>query len=360
MKTSIEKVLAKKSPQKAVDIAKALGLSRKEVNSFLHKNTASFTQNADFQWSVISADELIIYLRQTKWIDCKSLEASLVAAGSPLDSPCQNITFIIPEKSSILLEASARLLALANQLVHAGKRVKLDFTACKATLSFLDRAGIFTQLHEDIIVAPEKPKETRALKYAGQSSAIVEMRSIDPAKLNKDLVMELTDKFVNLVGESYKTVVYTIFAELVTNLEEHSQTPIAGFAALQVYGGTQKHIQTVVSDSGIGIAKTLRPSLKSHYPSLHRQFQAETTSSDIALVIEAISQGEISRSGAGHGLGFKSTSRTAMKFNAKLSVRQETFSVMLKFKDGKLAEVLTDADLVRIRGTHICFDFDVD
>ncbi len=360
MKESIEKVLAKKSPQKAVDIAKALGLTRKEVNSFLHKNTDSFAKDADFQWSVISGNELIVNLQPKNWIDCKSLEESLVAAGSPLNSACEHITFIIPEKSAILLEASARLLALCNQLVNAGKKVKIDFTACKQTLTYLDRVGVLTQLHDDIGVIPAKPKEARALKYAGKSAALVEVGSIDPAKANKDIIIKLTKTFVNLAGEAYETVAFTIFSELVGNVSEHSQTPIPGFAALQVYSANRKHIQTIVSDSGLGISKTLRPSLKSHYPSLHRQYQTESVSSDIALVIEAISQGEISRFGAGRGLGFKSTTKQAMKFDAKLSIRQETFSVMLQFENGELSDVKKFTDLVKINGTHICFDFYVD
>lgn len=360
MEEVIKNILAKKSPQKAVDIAKALGLSRKEVNSFLHKNTSSFTQDSDFRWSIIAKNELIVYLQPKKWIDCSSLEAALLAAGSPLDTPHKSITFVIPERSAILLEASARLLALCNQLVYSGKEVKLDFTACKSTLTYLDRVGVLTHLHEKISVVPDKPEQTRALRYAGQSAALVEVRSLDPTKTNKDIIIELTEKFVNLAGENYKTVAYTIFAELVGNVSEHSQTPIPGFAALQVYSGNKKHIQTIVSDSGIGISKTLRPSLKSHYPSLYRQFQNESVSSDIALVIEAVSQGEISRFGAGRGLGFKSTTKQAMKFDAKLSVRQDTFSVMLQFEKGELADVRKFTDLVKINGTHICFDFYID
>ncbi|MES2729495.1 MAG: ATP-binding protein [Pseudomonadota bacterium] len=360
MKESIKKVLAKKSPQKAADIAKALGATRKEVNSFLHKNTDSFAKDDDFQWSEITGNELTVNLQPKNWIDCKSLEDSLVSAGSPLDSACNYITFIIPEKSAILLEASARLLALCNQLVHAGKKVKLDFSVCKQTLTYLDRVGVLTQLHDDISVVPAKPKEARALKFAGKSDALVEVGSIDPAKANKEIIIKLTKTFVNLAGEGYETVAFTIFSELVGNVSEHSQTPIPGFAALQVYSANRKHIQTIVSDSGLGISKTLRPSLKSHYPSLHRQYHTESLSSDVALVIEAISQGEISRFGAGRGLGFKSTTKQAMKFDAKLSIRQETFSIMLQFENGEISDVKKFTDLVKINGTHICFDFYVD
>lgn len=360
MKDSIEKILTKKSPQKAIDIAKALGLTRKEVNSFLHKNTEYFVKDAEFQWSALSIDELIIHLEPKSWIDCKSLEASLVKAGSPLDSTCKSFKFIIPEQSAILLEASARLLALCNQLVDIGKKVELDFTACKSALTYLDRVGVISELHEDISIVPDKPKQARALRFSGKSAALGEIRSIDPLKANKDVIIELTEKFVNLAGENYKTVAYTIFAELVGNISEHSQTPIPGFAALQLYKGKKKHIQTIVSDNGLGISKTLRPSLKSHYPSLYRQYQTESLSSDIALVIEAVSQGEISRFGVGRGLGFKSTTKQAMKFDAILSIRQESFSIVLEFENGKLFDVKNFTDLVKIKGTHICFDFYVD
>lgn len=360
MKDAIRKVLASKSPQKAVDIAKALGLTRKEVNSFLHKNTDSFVQDVNYQWSVYSKDELIVHLPSKNWIDCKSLEDSFSAAGSPLDSSCENITFIIPKDSAILLEASARLLALCNQLVYAGKRVKLDFTACKSTLTYLDRIGVLTQLHESISVVPDRPKETRSLKFKGKSPVLVEVGSINPARANKDIIIKLTETFVKQAGEAYKTVAYTIFAELVGNVSEHSQTPISGFAALQMYSSKRKHIQTIVSDSGLGISATLRPALKSHYPSLHRQYQSASIASDIALVIDAVSHGEVSRFGVGRGLGFKSTTKQAMKFDAKLSIRQETFAVMLQFENGELSDTRKFTDLVKIKGTHICFDFYID
>lgn len=35
-----------------------------------------------------------------------------------------------------------------------------------------------------------------------------------------------------------------------------------GFAALQLYKGKRRHIQTVISDSGLGIATTLKRNLK--------------------------------------------------------------------------------------------------
>ncbi|MCK5285339.1 MAG: hypothetical protein KAJ86_07125 [Alphaproteobacteria bacterium] len=169
--------------------------------------------------------------------------------------------------------------------------------------------------------------------------------------------MKLTDTFVSGLSENYRTVAFTIFAELIGNVSGHSESQILGFAALQKYGGKKKHIQTVVSDSGLGIAKTLRPSLEQHYPYLHELYECENIESDIGLVIEVLTKGEISRFGAGRGLGFKSSREQAMKFDATLSIRQKSFSLEFVYKDGALVEVNKDLDLVRIYGSHVCFDF---
>ena len=73
-----------------------------------------------------------------------------------------------------------------------------------------------------------------------------------------------------------------------------------------------------------------------------------------------MTEGEISRFGAGRGLGFKSSREQAMKFDADLSVRQENFSLDLVYKNGKLVEINTHTDLATILGTHLCFDFYID
>jgi len=91
----------------------------------------------------------------------------------------------------------------------------------------------------------------------------------------------------------------------IGNVSEHSETPLQGFTALQKYGGRRKHIQTVVSDSGLGIAVTLKPSLMAHYPSLYKLHNSDDF--DLQLVTAVSTEGEISRFGSGRGLGFKSS-----------------------------------------------------
>ncbi len=363
MREQIEKQLSQDSPLKASKMAKILGLDRKTVNSFLHSNTDIFIQNDNYEWSLIIPDELIVKLTAKKWIDCSSLEKSLLSAGSPLDAPNSAIKFIIPKDSGILLEASARLLALCNQLVAAHKKVTLDFTDCIATLTYLDRMGVFDHLDSSIQVMPQRPRDSRALRFAGKSAALVELGTIVPNKLNRKLVSDLTKTFVRQSCQTYEIVAFTIFSELVGNVSGHSNTIIPGFAALQMYSPQKnKHIQTVVSDNGVGIVKTLKPVLAEHYPNLHKKYKDDTVASDIGLVTEVLKKGEVSRHGAdaGRGLGFLSTTKQAMKFDAKLSIRQENFSIELQYKNGALLKKTSKKDLVTILGTHICFDFYVD
>lgn len=359
MRNKIEKILRVTPDLKGKEIAKKIGVPKKEVNSFLSKHLDMFVQDNNFCWSLAKADEFKVEFEGNNWVDSNSFENSLLSVGSPLDSDCSSVVFIIPERCSILLDAAARLLALCNQLVLS-KKVTIDFSGCKSTLSFFDRIGFLDHLNKDVTVLPQRPKESRASKYKGNSEAIVEFGAVDPNKDNKELIVQLGDRFIQQSDSRYETAASTVFGELIGNVKEHSKSPIPGFAALQKYKGRRKHIQTVVSDSGLGIASTLRPSLKEHYPGLYKLHSEASIESDVGLVIATLSQGGISRFGAGRGLGFKSSREQAMKFDAQLSVRQERFCLDFVYKDGELVDVKKQFGLSKILGTHLCFDFFVD
>ncbi|MBK7362081.1 MAG: hypothetical protein IPJ01_07230 [Micavibrio sp.] len=186
---------------------------------------------------------------------------------------------------------------------------------------------------------------------------MVEFRSINPSSTNDELIDELTNKFVQLTSDEYKVAALTIFGELIGNVFDHSQTALKGFAGLQKYKG---RIQAVVSDSGVGIAQTLRPALRNHYPSLYKLYGESSLQADMGLVKTVMKQGGISRFGGPRGLGFKSSPAQAGKFNARFSVRQERFGLDFVFKDGRLVSVKEQLELSRLLGTHICFDFYLD
>ena len=299
----------------------------------MHAHPDDFTQDDDYRWSLVPQWEMKIEFESDMWVDCESFEACIKKDGSPLDLKCASVVFIVPEECRILLNAAARLLALCNQLVSKRKTVTLDFSDFPSTLNYFDRIGFLDHLDNRVRVLPERPLVSKATIYKDNSDAVVEFGKVFPPKLDKKLIKRLTDRFVGQSNIRYRSAASTVFSELIGNICEHSETPLPGFAALQKYGGQREHIQTVVSDSGVGIVKTLEPSLKEHYPRLYRLRDYEDF--DEKLVTAVLTQGGISRFGSGRGLGFKSSREQAVKFEAELSVRQRNFSLKFLCERGK-------------------------
>jgi hypothetical protein len=113
---------------------------------------------------------------------------------------------------------------------------------------------------------------------------------------------------------------WTIFAELIDNTFAHSATQLDGYAALQVYSGGNR-LSVAVSDSGLGIMGTLRPSLRIEFPRL-------ANLSDTEVLVEVFRQG-ISRHGADRGCGLKGCAAKAIKFKASLDIRLPNQRVLL-------------------------------
>jgi len=358
MRDRIKKVLRENPGLKGKEIAKKIGEDRRLVNSFLHKNTDYFAQNDNYCWFLAKPSELRVQFEQDQWMNCASFEVSLANSGSPLDHECNSVVFVVPEKCNILLDAAARFLALCNQLAHADRSVTIDFSDCKSTLGYFDRIGFIDHLDKRVIVLPKRPSDSRATKYRGNSSAVVEFGSVDPSMEDKELINQLTNGFVEQSDEKYEAAASTVFGELIGNISEHSRSPLMGFAALQKYGGRRNHIQTAISDSGLGIVATLTPSLSEHYPTLYKLQNNEDF--ELQLVTAVLTKGEISRFGAGRGLGFKSSREQAVKFDARLSVRQSNFSIAIEYVDGQIHDIEQHANLPTIHGTHLCFDFFID
>lgn len=143
---------------------------------------------------------------------------------------------------------------------------------------------------------------------------------------------------------------WTIFAELIDSVFSHSRTPLDGYAALQAYQGGHR-LSVAVSDSGLGIMQTLRPSLQSEFPRL-------VGLSDLDLLVEVFRQG-LSRHGADRGCGLKGSAAKAIKFNAELAVRLPSQRVLLTPARGtysaNAAHCYDQPPLVW--GTHIGFAF---
>jgi hypothetical protein len=359
MKSKIISLLRETPQIKAKKIAKHLGVPRKEVNSFLYSHEDIFSVDDEFNWSLV--ENVVQVHLDGGWVDGSSFEKSLMSVGCLFENPCSSVEFTIPRGCKILLEAAARLLALCNQLALSKKWVKIDFSHCTSTLTYLNRMGFFDYLLEGVVVLPDRPAMSAAEIYRGNSDSVVEFGSISPTDPDESIPKQLKNSFVSHAGRKYSSAAFTIISELFGNVRDHSKTPIPGFAALQKYTGRRAHLQTVVSDSGKGIAGTLLPTIKRNYPELYSKYDFNDPKSKVLLVKEVFEHGQITQTGKkGRGLGLKRSQEYAVKYDAIISVRQENFELRLTYRDGELSSFDHTLSMPKISGTHVCFDFFLD
>lgn len=360
MKERIDQLLREQPFLRAREIAGELAVSRSEVSAFLHSHKDWYHQDAEYRWRIAPSSTVAVTLPGNSWVTADAFEKALKEHGDLLDADSPTVNVVVPKGCNPLIDCTARLLSFLNQLAHLGKSVTIEFAHSESTRTYLDRAGFFDHLDSRVRVLPFRPESSAAHRLRGNSTTLVEFGSVDPRVDNFKLIGELTDKFVQQSSQAHEVAAFTIFSELIGNIGEHSGSPIHGFAGLQKYSGARSRILAVVSDSGVGIADTLRPNLHIHYPDLFRKFGVKSLASDIGLVGAAMSRGCISKSGGAHGLGFKSSREQAFKFPARFSVRQEQFCIRFSYENGRVVTSVPQPTLTRLRGTHICFDFQLD
>jgi hypothetical protein len=359
MRARIESLLGQMPGQKAKAIAAQLRTDKAEVNRVLHACKDTFLQDSDdFTWSLV---ELRIDLGSHCWLESSSFESALLACGSPIDSTVGRITFVVGDRCKMLLEALARLLAMCNQLAACGKVVSLDFRNSRPTLTYLNRIGFIDLLRDDVKILPKRPRASAATAYEGNNHAVVELRAIDHLSPDVEIPDLLRKSFVSCAGDQYNVAAHTVITELFGNVTEHSGATAAGFAGLQYYaGGKRRHIQAVISDSGRGIIGTLMPILETRYPAVANMVAASSKDPRVALLQEIFSKGGISQVVAsGRGLGLRRSGECAHKYNALISVRQETFELKME-RHGEYMRFDHRLGLATMAGTHICFDFLLD
>lgn len=291
-----------------------------------------------------------------RWIDATHFETALRAAGNPHDPRVFEVHFSFPPNSKLMIDAALRLLSLANQLILTTRRVRLDFEEGEAgTMGYLNRIGFFDFLHGDIAVAPYRPTISGAALFRGGNIGLVEIAKISKNTRDQNLPSRLTDALMRSCSNradkaELQGAAWTIFAELIDNVFSHSETPLDGYAALQAYQNGDR-LTVAVSDSGLGILQTLRPSLQTEFPRL-------LGLSDTQLLVEIFRQG-LSRHGADRGCGLKGSAAKAMKFNADLDVRLPNQRVLLTPARGayEANTAYCYDNLPLLWGTHISFGF---
>lgn len=295
-----------------------------------------------------------------RWINASALEDVLRASPSAHENSTSEVRLHVPVGCQLMTDAAVRLLSLLNQLDYSTRRVMIDFeNEENAVLGYLDRAGFFESLAPRVGVLPQRPNSSSASRHRGRNPGLVEIERIDRTR-GRDT--KLLDRLMRAITRacSQRTDVqelqgaaWTILAELIDNVFSHSETPLDGFAALQVYP-RGNCLKVAVSDSGLGMLQTLRPGLVAEAPRLRNL-------SDIDLLVEVFKRG-LSRHGAGRGCGLKGCADKAMKFKAELDVRLPQVRVLLvPEKNGyRPNTALCYSHLPLVWGTHICFTFRLD
>lgn len=291
-----------------------------------------------------------------QWIDITRFERALLSSCGPHDAGTYQVIFEFPVGCKIMVDAATRLLSLINQLASTTRTVLLDFQEGDAgTMGYLNRMGFFDHLAADVEIVQGWPVYSAADYHRGGNSALVEIARINKDARDEDLPTRLTNALMRSCGDredasSLEGAAWTIFAELIDNIFSHSRTALDGYAALQVYSGGNR-LSVAVSDSGIGIMDTLRPSLQSEFPRLHNL-------SDTDLLVEIFRQG-VSRHGTDRGCGLKGCASKAIKFNAHLDVRLPEQRVLLTPAQGSYLPNTAHCyeGLPLMWGTHIAFTF---
>ncbi len=351
--------LGKYPGTKAKDLAAFLGEDKTAVNQVLYEHRDKFSRDTEFKWSVIGPVELYIEFPEESWLTARDFESVLARYCTPWHDDCESVIFVFKKECRMLLDALSRLLALCNQLDAAGKSVSLDLTECRSTLSYLDRMDFFEVLASNIVVLPRRPKTRLAARYMGNNDGVIELRVINPTFPNNEIPRLLERSFVSCVDESYSTLALTVIGEPFKNVLDHSRSSLPGFAGLQAYKNRTR-IQVVISDNGLGIVGTLQPILQDRYPKIASYIAESNEHPGIALLKKVFSTGQISQvEEEGRGTGLKSSGDQARKYSARISVRQEDFELRIDHRP-EGTRYTPYANLIRIDGTHISFDFKLD
>jgi Histidine kinase-, DNA gyrase B-, and HSP90-like ATPase. len=361
MIADIERFLRSNPGTMAKEIARHLGAQKSVVNPILYGQREIFIQDEKSCWSLVNSEKLTIALKSGTWVGSVSFEEALAISGSPLDLNCSMVEFVVPTGCKIMIDAAARILALCNQLVLLKKSVSIDFSACKATLTYFNRLGFFDHLDGQVDVLPNRPKWSAAKAHHGNNDGVVELASIDHRSPDETIPKRLKNSLVSCAGERYSQSAFTVISELFGNVRDHAQSQIAGFAALQHYPKGGK-IQTVISDSGVGIVGSLQPVLAGKYPaiSIFEKLDFSKPEAGPELVLQVFRQGQISSSSDdGRGLGLKRSGEVAANYNATISIRQRNFELTMVYAQGKVTSDYR-VGIPTLHGTHICFEFLID
>lgn len=292
------------------------------------------------------------------WVNAWKFEKALMRCGDALGALYNTIVIKIPAGCKLMIDVIIRLLSFCNQAVASTKRVRIEFGNSDNAMGYLNRIGFFDHLSTDVEVSPRRPLYSGAAIHRGGNGGLVEIERFSRGnQVDQKLVPRLVAAVergcaaradVKQIGDA----MFSIFGELIKNVFDHSQTSLDAYAALQTYPQGNR-LTVAVSDSGIGIMKSLRPALQGgRWGNL----------TDVDLVVEIFREGISSKPEDQRGLGLKSSAKHAIGFRADLDVRLLNQRVLLKPSNNEYQPNMaySQDQLPLLWGTHIAFSFKLD
>ena len=302
--------------------------------------------------TALSLTECTLELPDGCWVDAQKFERALRRCGNALGAAYTSIVIRVPAGCSLMIDVIVRLLSFCNQLAACTKRVRIEFADPKAAMGYLNRMGFFLHLSQAVEVLPYRPAFS-GTAYRGGNRSLVEIERFSrQSGADINLVPRLAAAIkrgcaTRADAKAIEGASFRIFTELVENVFEHSQTSLDAYAALQTYPAGNR-LTVAVSDSGIGLMQSLRPTLRGG---------PLDNMSDVDLLVEIFRQG-ISSKGAGkRGLGLMTSAAHAMQFKADLDVRLLNQRVLLKPSNHHYQPSMAYSQdgLPLLWGTHIAF-----
>lgn len=293
-----------------------------------------------------------------KWVDARAFEGALCAGGQAYGPHIKSVVVEFPEDCKLMIDVAIRLLSLCNHLKACSKDVRLFFSPNGDLRGYLNRMGFFDHLSRDVDVLPFRPFFSGANIHRGSNRALVEIERIDcRMPVDQSLAPRLAETVERACAKRSDAkdvgfASFNIFSELIKNVFEHSHASADAYAALQTYTGGNR-LTVTVSDSGIGMMGSLRPTLVG--TDMHAL-------SNVDLLVEMFRRGVSSKHEGKRGLGLMSSAKHAIQFRADLDVRLHHQRVLLKPSNDIYSPHMaySQTDLPLLQGTHVSFSFKLD
>lgn len=292
-------------------------------------------------------------IMSSAWVSIEEFEIAFNQAFS-LSTDFSSLSIYFPNRCSIMIDGALRVLSLVSYSLHSQKSVILHFDSIDdKAMSYLNRIGFFDMLPEQeyLKIIPSRPVHSSADIYRGNNPGTIEIGHVNIGARDQDLPKRLAKAIaVNAkLSQEIEDDIWLILAELIDNISRHSESQTGGYVALQAYLKGNK-IKVVVSDNGLGLFTTLRPSLGTALAKL----------SDTVLLLEIFRKGGISRQGFGYGNGLHSSASKAIKYNATLDIRLATSRMELSPSKQGYTIAKCHENLPLMSGTHFSFTFPLD